>query len=111
MESARRSAGLAKESRLGAVVEPGAAPLTFTGQRWARSAAASARARSDISRTSRSYSHTPTMRPSLAAAQSVGLANEGATITLVCLAGGELGNRAGTSAVRGDRGDSTCQTT
>lgn len=96
MESARRSAGRAKESGLVAVGEAGPAPLTRTGQHWVRSAAASGAC------SIRHFKNVLVVFPhandeTVTCGGTIRrLANECAAITLVLLTGGELGNPTGT---------------
>jgi LmbE family N-acetylglucosaminyl deacetylase len=96
MESAQRSEGSAKESGLVAEVEAGPAPLTWTGRRWVRSAAAPG------ARSIRHFKNVLVVFPhandeTVTCGGTIRrLANEGATITLVLLTGGELGNPTGT---------------
>lgn len=96
MESAYRSAGPPKESGHVAGVEAGPAPPTLTGGRWVRSAAASG------ARSIRHFKNILAVFPhandeTVACGGTIRrLANEGATITLMLLTGGELGNPTGT---------------
>ncbi len=96
MQSAHRSEVPAKESGLVAAVETGPAPPTWTARSWVDSAHASgARAIGHFKNVLVVFPHandeTVTCGGTIRR-----LADEGATITLVLLTGGELGNPTGT---------------